>query len=98
MKKERHKDTDTVWVSYKAGRVFDDLGYPSAYWHCRVAYTWSHYRHAFWLCSCQVVGFGAVDGKVTHETEMASLAEVYRYLRYLRDVEACYKRVYGDGE
>ena len=98
MKKEYHADTDSVWVSYKAGGMCDDLGCPMPFWGCYVAYTWSQYRHAYWVYSVQTIGFGLVEDEVTHETEMASLEDVNRYLGYLKDMEACYKKVYGDGE
>ena len=95
MKKE-YRATDIALVCYEAGSMWDNLGYPSAYWRCRVAYTWSQYRHAYWVYSVQVIGFGVVDGKVTRETEMASLLEVHHYLHYLQDLEACYQKVYGE--
>ena len=95
MKKEYRRDTDSTLVSFEAGRVCDDLGLPMPFWSCCVAYTWSQYRHAYWVYSIQTVGFGGVEDRVTHEAEMASLREVHRYLRYLEDIEACYQRVYG---
>ena len=94
MTKEYHKDTDATLVSFKAGRAFDACGYPAPFWSCRVAYTWSEYRQAYWVYSVQVVGFGVVDEKVTRETEMASLKEVHHLLDYLKDMEMCYKKVY----
>ena len=96
MKKEYHRDPDSTWVSFEAGHVCDDFGRPMPYWRCRVAYTWSQYRHAYWVYSIQTVGFGAVDDKVTREFEMGSLREVNRYLRYLQHMEECYQRVYGE--
>ena len=96
MKKEYHRDTDSTWASFEAGRMCDDLGCPTPFWRCRVAYTWSKCSHAYWVYSVQVIGFGVVDDRVTHETEMASLRDVHRYLRYLEDMEACYQRVYGE--
>ena len=96
MKKEYHRDTASVWVSFGAGRVCDDFGCPMPFWRCHVAYTWSMHRHAYWTYSVQVVGFGAANGKVTRETEMASLREVHRYLRHLKDFEECCQKVYGE--
>ena len=96
MTKEYHRDTRSTLVSFEAGSVCDDIGCPTPFWRCRVAYTRSEYRQAYWVYSVQVVGIGWVDDKVTHEAEMASLREVHRYLRYLRDMETCYKRVYGE--
>ena len=96
MKKEYHRDTDSTWAIYKAGRMCDDLGRPMPYWSCHVAYTWSMHSNAYWVYTVQVIGFGVVDDKVTQETEMASLREVNHYLRYLQDMEECYQRVYGE--
>ena len=96
MIKEYHKDTDVMLASYKAGRVCDDIRCPMPFWTCRVAYTWSEYRQAYWVYSVQTVGFGVVDEKVTREDEMASLQEVANLLGYLEDMETCYKKVYGD--
>lgn len=96
MKKEYHEETDATLVSFKAGQLFDDFGRPTPFWTCRVAYTWSEYRQAYWVYSVQVVGFGVADGKVTKEAEMASLREVHRYLRDFQDMETCYKQVYGE--
>ena len=96
MKKEYHRDTDSVWVSFEAGKVCDDYGCPMPFWRCHVVYTWSMHRHAYWVYSIQVVGFGVVDDKVTHETEMASLREVHHYLSHIEDMEACFQKVYGE--
>ena len=96
MKKEYRRNTDSTLVSYAAGRACDDVGWPMPFWHCCVAYTWSQYRHAYWVYTTQTVGFGVVDDRVTQETEMASMREVNHYLQHLKDMEACYQRVYGE--
>ena len=96
MKKEYHRDTDSVWAIYEAGHIFDRHGAPAPYWGCHVVYTWSMHRHAYWVYSIQVIGYGEVDDKVTREFEVKSLHEVNRFLKQLKDMEACYKRVYGD--
>ena len=96
MKKEYHKDTDSTFVSYEAGRVSDACGYPAPHWSCYVSYTWSEYMQAYWVYSVQTVGFGAVDDKVTRETMMKTAREVDSYLDYLEDLETCYKKVYGE--
>ena len=96
MRKEYHRDTESVLVSFEAGRVCDDIGCPMPFWSCRVAYTWSMHRHAYWVYSIQVVGYGDADDKVTRETEMASLQEVNRYLTHLKDMEECFRKVYGE--
>ena len=96
MKKEYHKDTDVAFVSYGAGSACNDFGCLMPFWRCQVAYTWSEYRQAFWVYSVQTVGFGVVDEKVTREIEMASLREVDHFLDYLKDMETCYKKVYGE--
>ena len=95
MKKEYRRDTDSTLVSFEAGRVCDDFGHPTPYWRCSVTYTWSHYRHAYWIYSIQTVGFGVVNDKVTHEAEMGSLRDVRRYLIYLQGMETCNQKVYG---
>ena len=96
MKKEYHKDTDSTLVSFEAGRVCDDFGCPMPFWSCCVAYTWSEYRQVYWVYAIQTVGFGVADEKVTSETEMASLQEVDHFLGYLKSLEMCYKKVYGE--
>ena len=96
MTKEYRKNTDSTLVSFGAGKACDDFGYPRPFWRCRVAYTWSEYRQVYWVYSVQVVGFGLFDDKVTRETEMASLQEVDHLLGYYRDMEMCYKKVYGE--
>ena len=96
MKKEYRSNTDSMLVSFEAGRVCDYSGDPMPYWTCSVAYTWSTHMHAYWVYSVQVFGFGVVEQRTTHETEMASLREVHRYLRYLKDMEDCCKKVYGE--
>ena len=96
LKKEYHKDTDSTHVSFEAGRVCDDFGCPMPFWRCRVAYTWCEYRQVYWVYAIQTVGFGVVDDKVTREIEMGSLQEVNHFLDYLKDVEGCYKKVYGE--
>ena len=99
MKKEYHRDTESTWVFFEAGRVCDDLGLgrsPMPFWNCIVVYTWIQHRHAYWVYSIQTVGFGAVEDRVRHETEMASLRDVHHLLRYYEDMETCYKGVYGE--
>ena len=96
MKKEYHEDTDSTWVSYGAGRAFDDYGSPMPFWRARAVYTWSQYRQMYWVYTVQVVGLGMVDDSVTRETEMGSLRDVHHYLRYLQDMETCYQKVYGE--
>ena len=96
MTKDYHKDTGITSVSYSAGSVLDACGYPAPHWSCRVAYTWSEYRQAYWVYSVQTVGFGVVDAKAPREMEMASLREVQRYLHYLQGLESCYTMVYGE--
>ena len=96
MRREYHKDTDSTLVSFGAGSACDDVGCPTPFWRCRVAYTWIEYRQAYWVYSVQVVGFGVVDDKVTREIEMASLQEVDHYLGYIKSLEMCYKKVYGE--
>ena len=96
MKKEYRKKTDSVMASFGAGKMSDDLGYPTPYWRCRVAYTWSKYSQAYWVYSVQVIGFGVVNEQVTQELEMESLREVHRYLGHLKDMEACYQKVYDE--
>ena len=92
---EYHENTDSFLVSFEAGRVCDDFGCPMPFWRCHIAYTWSEYAQAYWVYSLQVVGFGVVDRKVSRETEMTSLREVTHLLDYFKDMEACYKQVYG---
>ena len=96
MKKEYHEDTDSTWANYGAGRAYDDFGRPMPFWRCHVVYTWSEYKQAYWVYSVQVVGFGMADDRVTHETEVTSLSEAAHLLDYYRDMEACYKSVYGE--
>ena len=92
MKKEYHEDTNSIWVSFAAGRS------PMPYWHCIVVYTVLHTKHkpTVWVYTIQTVGFGEREDRVRHETEMATLADVHHLLRYYKDMEACYKAVYGE--
>ena len=96
MKKEYHRDTNSSWAIFKAGHVFDSLGAPAPYWGCHVVYTWSQYRHVYWVYSVQVFGFGDADRKVTEEFEVGSLREVHRYLNHFKDMEECLQKVYGE--
>ena len=96
MRKEYHRDTESNWAIFQAGHVFDSLGAPAPYWGCHVVYTWSMHRHAYWVYSVQVVGYGDADDKVTRETEMATLQDVNRYLTHLKDMEECFRKVYGE--
>ena len=96
MKKEYRENTDSFLVSFEAGSLFDEAGYPTPFWRCRIAYTWIEYKQAYWVYSLQVVGFGVADSKVTRETEMTSMREVNHLLDYFKDMEACYKQVYGE--
>ena len=83
-------------VSFEAGSVCDACGYPAPHWSCRVVYMYNEIDKVYWVYSVQVVGFGVVDDKVTRETTMESLQEVDHYLGYIKSLEMCYKKVYGE--
>ena len=82
MKKEYHRDTKSVLVSFSADGPY--------IWQCCVAYTWCQSSHAYWVYTTQTAGFA----KSNWEAEMASLRDVHRYLHYLQDLEECFKSIW----
>ena len=96
MTKEYHEDTGATLVTYKAGRAYDDSGYPSKFWTCRVVYMYNEIDKVYWVYDVQTSGSGLLVDQSSRETEMASLREVNHLLDYLNDLEMCYKEEYGE--
>ena len=96
MTKEYHEDTGATLVTYKAGRAFDDLGYPAPFWTYRVVYMHNEIDKTYWVYAVRVRGNGMVANQSSHETEMASLQEVNHLLNHLKDLEMFYKEEYED--
>ena len=83
-------------VFFAAGKAFDASGRATPFWSGAVAYKWDCLKQAFTIVSTQVLGTGTVTNSRSNEAVSASLEEVNEVLDYFRDLQAHYKKVYGE--
>ena len=83
-------------VIFGAGKAFDKFGRATPFWTGVVAYRWNPVRQAFHVYSVQVLGTGTVMNSREYETEKNSCDEINGFIDYLKELEAHYKKVYGE--
>ena len=96
MTKEYHEETGATLVTYKAGKAFDNSGYPAKFWACRVVYMYNEIDKVYWVCKSEACGSGLIVDRATGEVKMTSLREVNHLLNHLRGMEKCCQEEYGE--
>ena len=83
-------------VVFGAGKAFDAFGRATSFWTGVITYHWNAKKQVFHVLAVQALGTGTVTNSRSYETETPSCDEVNNFLDYLKELEAHYKKVYGE--
>lgn len=83
-------------VIFGAGKAFDSFGRATPFWTGVVAYRWNCLKQVFHVYTVQVLGTGTATNSRSYEAEAASCEEIDAFIDYLKEIEAHYKKVYGE--
>lgn len=81
---------------FGAGRPFDAYDRPTSFWTGMLAYEWQANKQAFHVHTEQTLGTGTATNHHQREDEISSCDEVNELLDYFKELEAHYKKVYGE--
>ena len=83
-------------VNFGAGKAYDAFGRATPFWTGVVTYRWDCLKQTFRVLGVQALGTGTVINSRSYELEEPSCDGVNDFLDYFKDLEARYKKVYGE--
>lgn len=83
-------------VNFGAGKAFDAFGRATPFWTGVVTYRWNAAKQVFNILAVQPIGTGTVINSRSYESEEPSCEGVNDFLDYFKELEAHYKKVYGE--
>ena len=83
-------------VNFGAGKAFDAFGRSTSFWTGVVTYQWVVEKQMFRVLAVQAIGTGTVINSRSYDSEVPSYEEVNDFLDYFKELEAHYKKVYGE--
>ena len=81
-------------VNFGAGKAFDDFGRATPFWTGVVTYRREPQK--FRILAVQAIGTGTVINSRSYDLEEPSCEGVNDFLDYFKELEAHYKKVYGE--
>ena len=81
---------------FGAGRPFDAFDRATSFWTGMIAYEWHANKQAFHVHTEQILGTGTVTNRSSYEMQESSCDGVNELLDYYKELEAHYKKVYGE--
>ena len=83
-------------ANFGAGKAFDAFGRATPFWTGVVTYKWDVVNQVFRVLAVQALGTGTVINSRSYDAEKPSCEEVNEVLDYFKELEAHYKKVYGE--
>ena len=83
-------------INFGAGKAFDAFGHATPFWTGAITYQWNTEKQVFHVLGVQAIGTGTVINSRSYDAEKPSYEEVNEVLDYFKDLEAHYKKVYGE--
>lgn len=83
-------------INFGAGKAFDAFGRATSFWTGVVTYQWVVEKQVFHILAVQAIGTGTAINSRSYESQEPSCDEVNDFLDYFKELEAHYKKVYGE--